>query len=111
ARRSRVRRRMRSVSSRAAPWLAAIAIVNDFQAFECEIVTDFVDVFAVGREKLRESAGGQNLFQRRKLAFHARENSVDQPEVTEVETGLHIDDGVGADDSRRPEDVAARLTL
>src|SRR6266550_4446314 len=92
--RSRVRRRMRSSSSRAAPWFAAIAVVNNLQTFEREIVADLVDVFAVGREKLRESARCEDLFQRRQLRFHARENSVDESQVPEVEAGLHVDDGV-----------------
>src|ERR1700738_613871 len=71
-----VQSRRRASSSRAAPRLAAIAVVNDLQSFEREVVPDLIDVFAVGREKLRQAASRDNLFQRREVALSPREKFV-----------------------------------
>src|SRR5713101_5964183 len=86
-----------SASSRASPLLRAIAIVDDLQSFQREVVADFFDVFTVASEQSRQAAGRENLLQGRQLTLHARQDSVDEAEVAEVKAGLHVDDGVRAD--------------
>src|SRR5688500_4263555 len=87
---------------------AAIPVVNDLQALQCELRIDLVDVLAIVLKEGCQSTCRHNALETLDLAFHAGEQSVHQPEVTEVDAGLHVDDGVRTDDARRTPDIDAR---
>src|SRR5437868_7127273 len=85
-----------------------IAIVDDLQSLQRQLWIDLVDVFAVVDEERGQAAGRDHAFDSTHFTFDARENSVDECEISEIQTRLHVDDRVRADDMRRSLDVDAR---
>src|SRR5437764_14889056 len=100
----RVQRGVPWFSSMSAASRAAIAVVDDLEAGEGEVVVDVLDVLAVGREQRGEAAGGGDGFQVWHLALDPREHAVDEAEVAAGKPRLHVGAGVGGDGARRLPD-------
>src|ERR1051326_7882250 len=85
-----------------------IAVVDDLQSLQSQLGVDLVDVLAVFDEERSQSARRDHALDAAHFFLDARENAVDQREISEIQTRLHVDDRVRADDMRRPFDVDAR---
>src|ERR1044071_6727959 len=102
--------RGRARVSLARPPRRTVAVVDDLQSLQGQLRVDLVDVLALFGEQRRESARRNDAFQFRQLALNAREDSVDEAEVAEVEAGLHVGNGVRADRALGAFHVDARET-